>query len=116
MTLSELIEQLQQIAAEIHDPDDDPEVRVAIQPTYPFECDLAEVSVYEEALGSDGHWYPAEEYWAMVEADAGFDGGEFSGPWHDENRAEIRTVVYVAQGEQIGYLDTPAATAAWARA
>lgn len=69
MTISELIEELEQY-------DDDTEVRLAIQPSYPFQHTIADV----------------------VEVDFS-EGGEDEDD--DEDDGETGTVVYIAEGGQL---------------
>ena len=77
MRVSELLELLQTIADEY--PDEDPEVRLAMQPQWAFEYSLRSVApVYLE----DHH------------------GGAFP-------------VVYISEGEQLGYLPSAAQDAVW---
>lgn len=79
MTLSDLIERLQDLAAEC---DTDPEVQLAVQPSWPFAHRLSDV--------------------ILVDLDADADDDE---PPSDVTAQEPpRLVVYLGEGGQIGYL------------
>lgn len=76
MTLNDLIERLQEIADDLGEEADEVEVRLAVQPRWAFEHTIAGI-----ALSSDLRRGDDEE-----------EAGEESTP-----------IVYLAEGEQIGY-------------
>jgi hypothetical protein len=84
MMLSELISDLQDIADE-HD--EDLEVRLAIQPNWPFEHSLSQIALVE---GED-------------ESDEEFDDDDERND-RPENDKPSKTIVYLAEGRQLGYL------------
>lgn len=77
MRLSDLIERLQDLAAEC---DTDPEVQLAVQPSWPFAHRLTDVVLVDLDADDDGEPAPQTCY------------------------APPRRVVYLGEGGQIGYL------------
>ena len=82
MTISELITQL-------NDFDGDAEVRLAVQPNWPFENSIAHV-ISREEMDRDSCESSDEDN----DADQG----------DDPDAQETNTVVYIAEGGQLGYL------------
>lgn len=84
MTLRDLLDRLTDVADEYGD---DVEVRLAIQPSWPFEHSIRDVEVVDPADAEDDE-----------EAEAA-----------DENDEPV--VVYIAEGRQLGYLPGTASRA-----
>ena len=98
MRVAELMEELEYLAEQYPDA----EVRLAIQPSWPFEHSVAQVY----AADANGGREPApdpQDY--EVEADYDEDYAEWQAGI-DEREAEM--VVYLAEGGQIGYLPADA--------
>ncbi len=105
MTLSDLIEQLQDLANE-HGPQT--EVQIAHQPSWPFAYSISQI-----VAASNSEFVEVSE--------------DELAEWEDEGRAAHEkyrqdaeeladTVVYIGEGSQLGYLPTPAVTALdWGR-
>jgi hypothetical protein len=87
--------------------DDELEVRLAIQPHYPFECSISSVTSRSEALGQIGHEFvpieqtdppdenlDSEDPLCSVCGDTEFDDA------HDDTEAEC---VFILEGEQERY-------------
>lgn len=89
MTIRDLIDQLQEFA-DSHG--DDTEVRLAHQPSWPFEYSISEV--------------------VLVDSSDLEDDDEDDGTSDPDQPA----VVYIGEGSQLGYLDSPATRAlGWGR-
>jgi len=86
MTLQELISQLQDFA---EDYGDDTEVRLAFQPSWPFEHSIGAVALVD--VNTD-------------DRDLDDDGDDFS---YEASGSE-EFVVYIGEGRQIGYLPSEA--------
>ena len=92
-----------ELKALLEEMDDDAEVRIASQPSWPFENEVASVIVMQKPkeLLSD------EEVDAMSQSERehymdACDNGEFVDP-HEMPEGDI---VYIGEGRQIGYLPT----------
>lgn len=92
MNIRELIEQLEEAATEHGD---DTEVRLAMQPTWPFEYEIGRM----EAIDLHSK-----------------DGDPDGEPMDNEATAPKLVVVYLSEGSQLGYLPGPATQAlGWGR-
>lgn len=90
MRISELIEQLEDLRQDLGD---DVEVRLAFQPSWPFEHSIGDIAATEAVREGD----------TLDEDD-------------DEADADAPAVVYIGEGRQIGYLDERGARAlGWGR-
>lgn len=97
MNIREMIEQLEEIA-QAHG--DEIEVRIAEQPHWPFENSISQivaVNLSEETC---------EVCQGSQEDDDGnkCDNCDGSGIYREENKTEDEFFVYIAEGQQIGYL------------
>lgn len=90
MKVSELMEYLSEF-------NEDAEVRLAIQPRWPFEHSAARV----EAVNP--RWEREKERWEEDRLDAELAEEPFAKPYPIP-RDDDEVVVYIAEGEQIGYL------------
>jgi hypothetical protein len=112
MNVRHLIHELQQL-------DGDLEVRIAMQPAWPFEHSI-------EAVVHGKGDSAVEDGWEALRDDDGWhvehDGDQVAGPFDtdfeaqgvavelwEEEQAKHGDVVYLAEGEQIGYLPAAAA-------
>jgi len=85
MTLSELIDLLKDIQDRF--PDEDPEVRLAMQPAWAFEYSIHSLTCLEDSEGEEE--------------------GE------GEGEGEDAPVVYLSEGVQLGYLPAAVKDVAW---
>jgi hypothetical protein len=104
MTVGELIGQLQDL-------DPDTEVRIASQPHWPFEYSISAVSTNDPAYFVTYY----DNGWFVVDDNEDSQDNEHfvAGPFEDSGLAEVRmneiisskeTIVYLAEGTQLGYL------------
>lgn len=113
MTVQELVELLEKF-------DGGQEVRIAHQPTWPFEYEIAQVvcpnpqDQYEVLQGDDG--------WSLFDRETGkqmfdcpnYTTMELAEEYFDQITSTLvaeSTIVYIGEGVQIGYLPTPVASA-----
>jgi hypothetical protein len=94
MTINELIEELQALQ-EDHG---DCEVRLATQPSWPFEYSISDV-VFEKIGGKDMEVLDADELAELDENEREQYEADLA---EDEEKSEH--IVYLAEGRQIGYL------------
>lgn len=122
MNVAELIAQLKNV-------DPDAEVRLAIQPGWPFEHRIADVvesdpyGAYEIVNDQDGEWgdEPGFAVLDVSEGDrepyveqAGFASAEDASTWlRDklEREGRVDPIVFIAEGGQLGYLPSDARSA-----
>ncbi len=105
---------VEQLISELQNYEPDAEVRLAFQPSWPFEHSISEVTdgvaSEPEVLQDDDGWYVEE------------DGEQIAGPfmtvadgeaWIERQYGndDTQSVVYIAEGHQIGYLPGKASRA-----
>lgn len=107
MTLNELIEQLTDLQNQLGN--EDPEVRLAIQPQWAFEHSIDQVVLPEQP-----RYVTQAEFEAMSEDEqeraseaADRDEVEFL----DDNQLRPERVIYIGEGRQVGYLPGTASRA-----
>lgn len=105
---------------------DDVEVRIAHQPHWPFEYSIGQVEVvgpgqseYEvvlgepwadvETSGEGTKWYLFDPNDEDQEVHGPFDSADDANGALERLEQECETIVYIAEGEQLGYLPSPAA-------
>lgn len=117
MLLSELIELCENIKVELGGADIDPEVRLAIQPHWPFEHRIASVGGVK--MNEVGEVYDPQEHYddCPEDCEQGWDGRDdpdHKRKWEERNDV-LKPVLYIGEGGQIGYLSEAGAQAAWNR-
>jgi hypothetical protein len=101
MTLQELINRLQDMQSELG-PNDDPDVRFAQQPNWPFEYSISDLILVQqpELMTRDQFDALSEEEQEAAEERA--DSGELV--YLEDNQEAPTAVIYLAEGAQLGYL------------
>jgi len=108
---------VQELINELEGMNPEAEVRLATQPSYPFEYSVNEVVEVEPGQGIEiarGDWGGEEGWYLLIES--GFEETDHSGPFETEEGAEAALVkmiedsgsdgpvVYLVEGSQLGYL------------
>lgn len=97
MVLSELIQHLKEMQQEAGE-DHDPEVRLAIQPNWPFECHLQNIKLVHTEAKTINDLEATLEYEELTPEDREHLVAEVK-----SLRGTNPPIIYLAQGSQIGY-------------